>query len=151
MGSCGDHSETESVTKKRRQNFETTIRFSLRKCQETGAKKHKILAQQKLIQLVSMKAPVQSLDLLSGLRIQHCRDLWCRSQTWLRSGVAVVQASNYSSVLTPSLGSSICLGCGPKKIRFCDSCISSLSVSCKLSIFASSLFPMFASSSASSV
>ena len=26
---------------------------------------------------------------LSGLRIWHCRELWCRSQTWLGSGVAV--------------------------------------------------------------
>ena len=25
-----------------------------------------------------------------GLRIQHCCELWCRSQTWLRSGVAVI-------------------------------------------------------------
>ena len=36
---------------------------------------------------------------------------------WLRSGiaVAVVQAGSYSSDLTPSLGTSLCLGCGPKK------------------------------------
>ena len=26
---------------------------------------------------------------LSGLRIRHCRELWCRSQTWLGSPVAV--------------------------------------------------------------
>ena len=29
-------------------------------------------------------------DLLSGLRIWHCHELWCSSQMWLRSGVAVV-------------------------------------------------------------
>jgi len=27
--------------------------------------------------------------LLSGLRIQHCRELWCRSQSRFRSCVAV--------------------------------------------------------------
>ena len=27
-------------------------------------------------------------DLLSELRIQHCHELWCRSQTRLESGVA---------------------------------------------------------------
>ena len=29
------------------------------------------------------------LALLSGLRIQHCRELWCRLQTWLGSRIAV--------------------------------------------------------------
>ena len=37
----------------------------------------------------SMRTQVQSLALLSGLRIQHCLELWCRSQTWLESHVAV--------------------------------------------------------------
>ena len=32
---------------------------------------------------------VQSLASLDGLRIQHCRELWCRSQTWLGSQIAV--------------------------------------------------------------
>ena len=43
--------------------------------------------------------------------------LWCRLQTWLRShiAVAVVWASGSSSDFTPSLGTSICLECGPKK------------------------------------
>ena len=55
-----------------------------------------------------------SLVLLSGLRIWRCRELW--SQTWLGShvAVAVVQAS-YSSDSTPSLGTSICRRCGPRK------------------------------------
>ena len=35
---------------------------------------------------------VQSLDSLSGLRICRCSELWCRSQTWLRSDVAVAVA-----------------------------------------------------------
>ena len=53
---------------------------------------------------------------LSGLRIWHCHELWCRSQTQLGSGVAVAvaEASGYSSDLIPSLGLSICLGCGSK-------------------------------------
>ena len=39
------------------------------------------------------------------------------SQTWLGSdvAVAVVQASGYISDLTPSMGTSICCGCSPKK------------------------------------
>jgi len=63
---------------------------------------------------------VRSLILLSGSRIQHCRELWCRSQTQLRSSVAVAEAlaGSYSSDLTPSLGtSSVCSRCGPKKER----------------------------------
>ena len=45
------------------------------------------------------------------------RELWCRLQTWLGSGiaVAVAQASSYSSVSTPSLGTSMCHAPGPKK------------------------------------
>lgn len=54
---------------------------------------------------------------LSGLRIWHCRELWCRSQTQLGPGVAVavVKVGSYSSNLTPSLGTSICHRCGLKK------------------------------------
>ena len=54
---------------------------------------------------------------LSGLRIRRYRELQCRSQTWLGSGIvmAVVQASSCSSNLTPSLETSMCHGCGPKK------------------------------------
>ena len=33
-----------------------------------------------------------SLASLSGLRIQHCGELWCRSQTQLGSGIAMVVA-----------------------------------------------------------
>ena len=40
-------------------------------------------------QLVSMRMRVGSLAFLSGLRLRHCRELWCRSQTQLGSGVAV--------------------------------------------------------------
>ena len=55
----------------------------------------------------------------SSLRIQHCHQLWCRLQTRLGScvTVAVVQASSYSSDLTPSLGTTIYCVCGPKKTK----------------------------------
>ena len=60
---------------------------------------------------------VQSLALLRGFRIPHCCELWCRSQTWLGShiSVAVLWAGSCCSNLTPSPGTSFCLGCGPKK------------------------------------
>ena len=45
------------------------------------------MAQQKRIRLGTMRLWVQSLTLLSGLRIWHWRELWCRSQTRLESGV----------------------------------------------------------------
>ena len=53
-----------------------------------------------------MRMHVQSLASLSGLRFQHCLELWCRLQAQLRSGIAVAiaQASSCSSDLTPSLG-----------------------------------------------
>ena len=61
---------------------------------------------------------VWSLASFSGLRIQRCHELWCRSQMQLRScvavAVAVAVAGSLSSNLTPSLGTSICYGCGPK-------------------------------------
>ena len=58
---------------------------------------------------------VQSLVSLSGLRIQHCRDLWCRLQTRFGCAVAVAVASSCNSDSTPSLGTSVCYGYGPKK------------------------------------
>ena len=68
-------------------------------------------------QLASMRRKVQSLASISGLRIQHCHELWCRSQTQLGSCVAVAlaQASGYSSDLTPALGTSKHHGGSPKK------------------------------------
>ena len=66
-----------------------------------------------------MRMQVRSLASLSGLRILHCCELWCRSQTQLGSGVAVAvtSAGNYSSNSTPRLGIFICHGCGPKKTK----------------------------------
>ena len=48
-----------------------------------------IVAQWKRIQLGTMRLQVWSLALLSGLRIPHCYEPWCRSQTRLGSGIAV--------------------------------------------------------------
>ena len=66
-----------------------------------------------------MRILVGSLAFLSGLRIWHCHELCCRSQTWLIScvSVGVVWAGGYSSDSTPSLGTSIYHGCGPKKTK----------------------------------
>ena len=77
------------------------------------------MAQWKRICLTSMRMQVQSLALLSGLRMWCCCELWCRSQTLLGFGVAVavVQAGCYSPNWTPSLGISICSRCGPKKTK----------------------------------
>ena len=76
-----------------------------------------VMAQWKRIWLVSMRTQVQSLNSLSGLRIQHCLELWCRWQMQLGSGVAVAvaQAGSYSSNSTPSLGTSIMLWVRPYK------------------------------------
>ena len=56
---------------------------------------------------------------LSGLKIWHRHELWCRSQTWLGFCVAVAMAlvGGYSSDSTPSLGTSIYCRCSPKKIK----------------------------------
>ena len=63
--------------------------------------------------LASMRTWVQSLALLSGLRIWYCHKLQCRSKMWLSSciAVAVMQASSYISNLICSLGASRCHRC----------------------------------------
>ena len=43
----------------------------------------------KHIQLVCMRMWVPSLALFLRLRIEHRSELWCRSQTWLGSVMAV--------------------------------------------------------------
>ena len=50
------------------------------------------IAQQKQIRIGTMRLQDRSLALLSGLRIQCCHELWCRSQMWLGSDVAVAMA-----------------------------------------------------------
>ena len=49
---------------------------------------------------------VQSLASVSGLRIQHCCELWCGSRMWVRSrvAVAVAQTGSCSSDSTSNLG-----------------------------------------------
>ena len=48
-----------------------------------------IVVQRKQIRLVSMRMSVRSMALLSGLRVQCCWKLWCRSQTQLGSCIAL--------------------------------------------------------------
>ena len=48
-----------------------------------------VVVQWKRIRLGTMRLRVRSLASLGGLRIWHGRELWCRSQTWLKSRVAV--------------------------------------------------------------
>ena len=76
-------------------------------------------SQAETIQIGTIRLQVQSLASLSGLRIHCCRELWCRSQLWLRSCVfvAVAQAGGCKSNQTPNLGTSICSGCSPKKTK----------------------------------
>ena len=82
-----------------------------------------VVAPHKQIWLASMRMQVRSLALLSGLRVRRFCELWCRSQTCLRSHVAVAAvvavaaASGYNSNSTPGLGTSICCGCSPKKTK----------------------------------
>ena len=47
----------------------------------------------------------------------RCHELWCRSQTQLRSHIAVAlaKAGSYSLDSTPCLEISICHGNGPRK------------------------------------
>ena len=42
-----------------------------------------VVAQGKQSQLGTMRLWVRSLASLSGLRIQHCHELWYKSQMWL--------------------------------------------------------------------
>ena len=51
-----------------------------------------VVAPQKRIRLGTMRLLVRSLASLSGLKIWCCCELWCRSQTQLRSGVAAAVA-----------------------------------------------------------
>ena len=57
--------------------------------------------------------------LAQWLKDPACFELCCKSQMRLRSCIAVAMAvaGNYSSHSTPSLGTSICCGNGPKKTK----------------------------------
>ena len=68
------------------------------------------MAQQKWVQLGTMRLWVPSLASLRGLMIWHCRELWCRLQMWLWRWPAAV-----ALMRPPSLGPSICLRCSPER------------------------------------
>ena len=61
------------------------VSFPGRKKRKKNTCRVPIVAQQKGIRLGTMRLQVRFLALLSQLKIQHCRELWCRLQTWLRS------------------------------------------------------------------
>ena len=50
-----------------------------------------VVAQQKSILVGTMRLCVQSLASLSGLRIQHCCERWCRLQMQLRPALLWLQ------------------------------------------------------------
>ena len=52
---------------------------------------------------------------LNGLRIRCYHKVWPKPQMQLRYGVAVAVASSCGSDSTPSLGTSVCSRCSPKK------------------------------------
>ena len=66
-----------------------------------------------------MRTKVWFLGSLSGLRIWSCRELWCKLQMQLRSGitVAVVWPAPEAPIWPPSPGTSICCRYGPKKAK----------------------------------
>ena len=55
---------------------------------EKGFRGVPVVAQWLLIQPVPTRTQVRSLASLRGSRIWRCRELWGRSQTWLRSCIA---------------------------------------------------------------
>ena len=69
--------------------------------------------------LVSMRMRIQSLALLSGLRMWRCGELQPRVQMWLRflhcQGCGIGCSSSSGSA--PSLGTSTCCKCSPKKSK----------------------------------
>ena len=69
--------------------------------------------------LVSMRMWVQSLALLSGLRIPRCGKLQCRSKMWFGSGVAVSWGvgRQLQLLLDPQPGNFHMLQVGPKKTK----------------------------------
>ena len=92
----------EKTQSSKRVSFISTIYFL--KCPQSGRNKqyhiHLKRGRRKIplwlsglrTRLVSMSMWVPSLASLSGLRIQHCYELWCRSKAWLRPCVAVAVA-----------------------------------------------------------
>ena len=75
------------------------MRFKLKMTKIKRQKRIPPVVQQKQTWPVSMRIWVWSLASLSGLRIKHCHELWYRSQTWLRSGIAVAIARPAAAAL----------------------------------------------------
>ena len=85
---------------------------SLLKCLETGSS----CCGSVVMNLTGIHEEGLVPGLAHCIRIWHCRELQCRSKTHLVAciAVAVAQAGGCSSNLIPSLGTSICHGCGLK-------------------------------------
>ena len=63
-----------------------------------------------------MKMWVRSLASLSGLRIWHCRELWCRWQMQLRYGILWLWCRPETvALIRPLAWEPHMLWCGPKK------------------------------------
>ena len=62
-----------------------------------------------------MRLWVRSLALFSGLKIQCCRELWHRLKTQLGCRVAWLWPRPVATAPIGFLGTSMCLGCGPRK------------------------------------
>ena len=78
-----------------------------------------IMVQRERIRLGTMRLWVPSLVQLSGLRIQHCGELWCRCRCssdpvllWLWHRPAAI-----APIRPRAWGSSICHRCGPEKTK----------------------------------
>ena len=69
-----------------------------------------------------MRTQVQYLALLSGLRIWHCRDLWCRSQIRLGSRVAEAVASGTALIGPLDWELPYAMGTAPKRKKKKQSC-----------------------------
>ena len=80
---------------------------------------HRGSAETNLTSIHEAAGWIPGLTSFCGLRIHGCRELWCRSRTQLGSSIAgaVVEASDYSSDLTPRLGTSTCRRCGSMKTK----------------------------------
>ena len=77
------------------------------------------MAQRKWIWLASMRTHIRSLASLSGLQIWLCHELWCvrhRHGSDLALLCLWCRPAAVAPIQPPSLGNSICHGCGPKKI-----------------------------------
>ena len=66
---------------------------------------------------------VQSLALLRGLGTWHCHELWCRSETWLGSRVAVAVAVGSIPGLAQGVGDRHCRELWCRSETWLGSCV----------------------------